>query len=102
MDNQVIYIDVDGTLERSLLGFKTSNESMVDAIRRLHGEGMTIYIWSADGAEKAREAARRAGIESLCADFLPKPNLLVDDKPPSRWKDFKRLKPREMVRLAQR
>jgi cation transport ATPase len=99
MEKNVMYVDVDGTLERKFLGFEKSNKTMVDAIRRLHAEGMQIYIWSTGGAGHARDAATKCGVEELCAGFLPKPNICVDDKPPSRWKDFKRLKPRQMPRF---
>jgi hypothetical protein len=98
MDNHAVFIDVDGTLERRTLGFKRSSEPMVRAIRKLHEDGARIYVWSSAGGDHAREAAEKAGIAALCAGFLPKPNILVDDKRPSRWKDCKLLSPSDVAR----
>jgi len=93
VDNHAVFSDVDGTLERRTLGIKRSPEPMIAMIRRLHEQGAPMIIWSTGGADHARDAAEKAGIASLCAGFLPKPNILIDDTRPARWKDCKRLTP---------
>ena len=84
----VAYVDVDDTLVRSTGTKRIPMTAVVDHVRGLHGSGVTLYCWSAGGADYARRSARELGIEGVFAGFLPKPHLLVDDQPPSEWPNF--------------
>lgn len=81
----VAYVDVDDTLVRQTGSKRIPMVAVVEHVRQLHAAGVTLYCWSAGGADYSRRTARELGIESLFAGFLPKPNVLVDDQPPSEW-----------------
>jgi len=81
----VVYVDVDDTLVRQTGTKRIPMVASVDHVRRLHEAGATLFCWSSGGAEYSRLTARELGIESLFAGFLPKPHVLLDDRPPSEW-----------------
>lgn len=81
----VAYVDVDDTLVRQTGTKRIPMVAVVEHVRRLHRAGVTLYCWSAGGADYSRSTARELGIESLFSGFLPKPQVLVDDQPPGEW-----------------
>lgn len=93
------FIDVDGTLERKILGIEAPLRDAIEGVKLLKREGALIYLWSTGGPEHARKAAREAGIEKLIDGFLPKPNVYVDDKPVKAWKDCERWKPKKLAKM---
>lgn len=84
----VAFVDVDDTLVRQTGTKRIPMVAVVDHVRRLHQAGVTLYCWSAGGAEYSRLTTRELGIESLFTGFLPKPHVLLDDQPPSEWPNF--------------
>ena len=100
IQGRVFFIDVDGTLERKILGIEVPLRHVVDGVKLLKREGAVVYLWSTGGPDHARKAAREAKIEKLVDGFLHKPNVYVDDKPVSNWKDCERWKPKKLSRLA--
>ena len=81
----VAYVDVDDTLVRQTGTKRIPMVAVVEHVRQLHQAGVTLYCWSAGGADYSRRTARELGIESLFTGFLPKPHVLLDDQPPSEW-----------------
>jgi hypothetical protein len=81
----VAYVDVDDTLVRQTGTKRIPMVAVVEHVRQLHQAGVTLFCWSAGGAEYSRRTARELGIESLFTGFLPKPHVLLDDQPPSEW-----------------
>jgi hypothetical protein len=81
----VIYVDVDDTLVRSAAGKRIPISHLVTLVRELARAGATLYCWSTGGADYARESATALGMGDCFAGFLPKPALLLDDRPLSTW-----------------
>lgn len=81
----VAYVDVDDTLVRSAGTKRIPMTAVIEHVRHLHRSGVTLYCWSAGGADYARRSAQEVGLEEVFAAFLPKPHVLVDDQPPSEW-----------------
>jgi hypothetical protein len=82
----VVYVDIDDTLVRSAGAKRIPMSEMVAHVRALSDGGLLLYAWSTGGAEYARVSARDLGIESCFANFLPKPNILIDDQAPADWR----------------
>ena len=82
----VVYVDVDDTLVQ-WAGSKAIPRTMViEHVRALHAAGATLYCWSTGGGEYSREVARDLEIEGLFEAFLPKPEVMLDDQPPTDWR----------------
>jgi hypothetical protein len=93
----VIFVDVDDTLVRSFGSKRIPMGSMVDHVRELHRGGATLYCWSTAGAAYAEASARELGIEACFSGFLPKPHVMLDDQPPSDWRQLVCVHPNEAV-----
>ena len=94
----VIYVDVDDSLVRSYGSRQIPITGVIERLRLLCAEeGVVAYCWSSGGAEYARGVAERLGIAALFVAFLPKPNLMIDDQPPSAWPDVRVLHPNEAM-----
>jgi len=76
----VIYIDVDDTLIRSFGTKQIPMPRSADYVRRMHAEGHVLYCWSRGGAEYSRNVASMLGISTCFVGFLPKPDIVVDDR----------------------
>ena len=77
---RIIYIDVDDTLIRTFGTKQIPMTSCVDYVRRMHADGHKLYCWSRGGAEYARDVAASLGIAECFLVFLPKPDVLLDDR----------------------
>ncbi|MFT4841571.1 MAG: hypothetical protein ACI90M_002034 [Candidatus Azotimanducaceae bacterium] len=84
-EDLIAYVDVDDTLVRSVGSTRIPMPAVIEHVRHLHESGVTLYCWSAGGADYARASAGELGIEDLFESFLPKPQLMIDDQPPSAW-----------------
>lgn len=82
---RVIFVDVDDTLVRSVGHTRIPMPGVIAEVKRLHGDGHTLYLWSSGGADYARASAIELGIEGCFAAFLPKPEVYVDDQAVSQW-----------------
>jgi predicted HAD superfamily phosphohydrolase YqeG len=83
---QIVYVDVDDTLIRSVGSKRIPMPRVVDKVKQLHQGGAALYLWSSGGADYARESAEELGIAELFKAFLPKPTLIIDDQPVSDWR----------------
>lgn len=83
---RVIYVDVDDTLVRSVGASRIPMPGVVQAVRALHAQGHTLYVWSSGGADYARQSAHELGLADCFAAFLPKPDAYIDDQPVHDWR----------------
>lgn len=81
----IVYVDVDDTLVRSVGAKRIPIPETVAHVRQLSERGVSLFCWSAGGADYARQTALELGLEACFAAFLPKPHVLIDDHPPSMW-----------------
>lgn len=87
MDRPVVtYVDVDDTLIRSVGSKRIPMSGVVAHVRSLKEEGAILYCWSTGGADYARQSAEEVGLHDCFVDFLPKPNILVDDREVKEWR----------------
>lgn len=89
------YVDVDDTLVRSFGSKRVPLPAVVRKVRELHASGVQLYCWSSGGAEYAKASAFELGIGDCFIAFLPKPNFLIDDQPPSDWRSLICLHPNQ-------
>ena len=80
-----IYVDVDDTLVRTYGSKRIPITSTIEHIKTLKNEGATLYCWSSGGAEYAKNTAIELGIADIFEAFLPKPQMLLDDRDISWW-----------------
>jgi len=76
----IVYVDVDNTLVRSVGAKRIPIKPVIDHVRQLYREGGKLYCRSSAGADYARSAAEELEIAGCFLDFLPKPNILIDDQ----------------------
>lgn len=93
MPKQVVYVDVDDTLVRSVGTKRIPIPAAIGRVRALYQEGATLYLWSTGGAEYARASAIELGLEGLFAGFLPKPTMYIDDQQVHEWRQLKHERP---------
>jgi hypothetical protein len=77
---QALYVDVDDTLIRTFGTKQIPISRAIEYVRRKHQEGCALYLWSRGGADYARSVALSLGIAELFLAFLPKPDLVFDDR----------------------
>ncbi len=77
---RVIFIDVDDTLIRTVGTTQIPMPASVDYVRRMHAAGNTLYCWSRGGRDHARNVTKSLGIADCFVDFLPKPDICLDDR----------------------
>ena len=99
MMKQVVYVDVDDTLVRSAGTKRIPIPSSIAKVRALHSSGVTLYLWSAGGADYARATANELGISDCFAGFLPKPTAIIDDQHIAEWRDLRHFFPTDDVTL---
>ena len=97
MSKSVVYFDVDDTLVRTVGTKRVPIPAVVERVRALHADGVTLYLWSSGGAEYARSTAAELGISSCFAEFLPKPTHIVDDQHITEWRDLTHLHPNQEI-----
>jgi len=89
----VVYVDVDDTLVRSAGSKVIAISGVVEHVRRLKGEGATLYCWSSGGGEYAKVVAEQLGLAECFDGFLPKPHVLLDDQPIEAWRRLLQIHP---------
>lgn len=97
MNKSVVYFDVDDTLVRTVGTKRVPIPRVVDRVRSLHADGITLYLWSSGGADYARDTAAELGIASCFAGFLPKPTHIVDDQHIAEWRDLTHVHPNQDI-----
>ncbi len=93
MSKQVIFVDIDDTMVRSVGIKRIPMPAVIAQVRRLKAEGATLYLWSSGGAEYCKTTADELGITDCFEDFLPKPTVYIDDQPVHEWRFCKHLYP---------
>ncbi|MGC3988828.1 MAG: DUF705 domain-containing protein [Chthoniobacteraceae bacterium] len=88
-----VYVDVDDTFVRSVSSKRIPMPSVIQHIRDLKAQGAILYCWSSGGADYARQSAEEFGIADCFENFLPKPNVLLDDVSMSEWPRFMTVHP---------
>jgi len=96
MTAQVVFVDVDDTLVRSAGTKRIPMPSVIQHVRDLKAQGVTLYLWSSGGGEYARQTAAELGLSGCFDGFLPKPNLIIDDQAVHEWRDCRYLHPAQV------
>jgi hypothetical protein len=76
----VIFVDVDDTLIRSFGTKQIPIPTTIQYVRDLFNAGHSLYCWSRGGAQYSRDVATKLGISDCFVCFLPKPDVVVDDR----------------------
>ena len=66
-----LWIAIDGTLAGIVAVADTIKPTSVEAIRRLHAEGLRMVMLTGDNEATARAIAREAGVDEVIAGVLP-------------------------------
>ena len=66
-----LWIAIDGTLAGIVAVADTIKPTSVEAIRRLHAEGLRLVMLTGDNESTARAIAREAGVDEVIAGVLP-------------------------------
>jgi hydroxymethylpyrimidine pyrophosphatase-like HAD family hydrolase len=93
MPEQVVFVDIDDTLVRSVGIKRIPMPAVIEQVKRLKLEGVTMYLWSSGGADYCRNTAVELGISDCFKGFLPKPTVYIDDQPVQEWRFCKHLYP---------
>lgn len=101
MNSQVniIFVDVDDTLIRTVGSKRIPICETIRHIRRLHESGMILYLWSSGGAEYAEIIARELELSQCFVAFLPKPKAYIDDQPINEWRYCRHILPHNCDQL---
>ena len=94
----VVYVDVDDTLIRTSGSKRIPVSGVVEHVRALASAGAELYCWSSGGKLYAESVAGGLGIAELFAGFLPKPQVLVDDRALAQWNRLIEIPPSECGR----
>ena len=86
MDRQIVFVDVDDTLVRSVGTKRIPIPRVIDRVKNLNAAGALLYLWSSGGEDYARNTAAEFGISACFVAFLPKPTLIIDDQEVSDWR----------------
>ncbi len=76
----VIFVDVDDTLIRSCGPKQIPIPNAIDYVREMFNAGNVLYCWSRGGAQYSRDIATKLGIADCFVCFLPKPDVVLDDR----------------------
>ncbi len=76
----VIFVDVDDTLIRSFGTKQIPIPNAIRYVRDMFDAGNVLYCWSRGGAQYSRDVAIKLGIADCFVCFLPKPDIVVDDR----------------------
>ncbi len=95
---RVIFIDVDDTLVRSVGAKRIPIPAVIARIRQLKQDGAVLYLWSSGDADYCKASASELAIGDCFVDFLPKPNVYIDDQPVHEWKSCQHLYPSQVER----
>lgn len=93
---RVVFIDVDDTLVLSVGTKRIPIPAVIARVRRLKQEGVILYLWSSGGADYCKASAAELAIDDCFVNFLPKPNVYIDDQPVHEWRSCKHLYPSQV------
>jgi len=90
---EIVFVDVDDTLVRSAGSKRIPIAAVVDRVRALKQAGATRDCRSTGGSEYARASAHEVRLEDCFVSFLPKPTIMIDDRPPAEWRSCRCVHP---------
>jgi hydroxymethylpyrimidine pyrophosphatase-like HAD family hydrolase len=93
MHDRVIFVDVDGTLVRSVGVKRIPMPGVIDQVRLLKEQGCILYLWSSGGAAYCEATAKELKITDCFVGYLPKPHVYIDDQPVNEWRFCRHLYP---------
>ena len=93
---QIAYIDVDDTLVRSVGTKRIPMVGTIAHVRKMKEDGWILYCWSSGGGDYAKDSAKELGIEECFMGFLPKPEVMIDDVSPEKWRTLTVIHPAEI------
>lgn len=93
MSQQIILVDIDDTMVRSVGVKRIPMPAVIAQVRRLKSEGAKLYLLSSGGDEYCKTTAAELGITDCFHGFLPKPATYVDDQPVHEWRFCKHVYP---------
>jgi hypothetical protein len=88
-----IYVDIDDTLVRSYGSKRIPITATIEHVKALKQQGAILYCWSSGGADYARNTAEELGIFDIFEAFLPKPQMLLDDRVINDWRGIIQVHP---------
>ena len=97
---RTIYVDVDGTLVRSVGSKRVPMPAVIDAVRRLAGQGVQLYLWSTGGADYCQDTATELGLADCFVGYLTKPHAYIDDQAVDEWRACQHVLPGNAADLA--
>lgn len=89
----VFFVDVDDTFVRSYGSKRIPIPATIKHLKKLSEQGAILYCWSSGGPEYARSSAAEFGIEGIFTDFLPKPQVIIDDLNLNEWRNLIQIHP---------
>jgi len=95
-----IFVDVDDTFVRSFGAKRIPMPAVIAHIKDIYAAGATLYCWSSGGARYAQESAEEFGIAACFTAFLPKPDILLDDRTLAEWRRLEAVHPNECVSMS--
>ncbi len=101
MHDQVIFVDVDDTLVRSVGAKRIPMPGVVEQIRLLKEQGCVLYLWSSGGAAYCMETAKELKLADCFVGYLPKPHIYIDDQPVNEWRFCRHLHPSQAENAGQ-
>jgi len=96
----IIFVDVDDTFVRSYGTARIPMPAVIAHVRMLHSEGAQLYCWSSGGAEYSKASAEEFGIADCFLAFLPKPEILLDDRSLDEWRRLVAIHPNTCVSMT--
>jgi len=93
MTPQIVFVDVDDTMVRSVGVKRIPMPAVIAQVRRLKSEGATLFLWSSGGAEYCKATAIELGISDCFDGYLPKPTAYIDDQPVHEWRFCRHIYP---------
>lgn len=100
MKNQLVFfIDVDDTFVRSYGNKRVPIPVVIEHLKKLYQEGADLYCWSSGGADYAQKSAAEFGIENIFTNYLPKPQVIIDDMKVNNWRKLLQVHPNSCVSM---
>jgi P-type Cu+ transporter len=70
-----LWVAIDGALAGLMAVADTVKPTSIEAIRRLHAEGIRVVMLTGDNERTARAVARHVGVDEVMAELLPQGKL---------------------------
>lgn len=64
---------------------RVPHKKHIELLKRMHGRGRYIVVWSGNGVKWAESVIKTLGLEKYVDVVMSKPICYVDDYPSSQW-----------------